>query len=151
MKTFLYKSAAAVLLAGAASYCGVLAAPLCILLLVMLTDYLTGLIKAWMRSDLSSRTGVRGILKKVCYMAMVAVGAVVDYLLESALQVAGIDGGLPMFCGMLVTVWLIVNELISILENLDAIGVPGFPALNGVLNRLRSAVSRAAEEPNEEP
>lgn len=41
-----------------------------------------------------------------------------------------------------VAIWLIVNELISILENLAAIGVPGFPRLEKILERLKNTVSK---------
>ena len=57
----------------------------------MVVDYVTGMAKAYMASQLSSRIGLRGILKKLCYMAMVAVGAALDYLLTGALAQAGID------------------------------------------------------------
>lgn len=40
-----------------------------------------------------------------------------------------------------VAIWLIINELISILENLAAIGVPGFPRLAKLLERLKNTVS----------
>ena len=147
MKSVVYKTAATAALACAAAYFGMLAVPLCILLLVMLVDYITGLTKAYIAADLSSRTGIHGILKKLSYMAMVVVGAVIDYLLETALRAAGMDLQLKMFFGMMVAVWLIINELISILENLAVIGVPGFPALTRLLSRLRQAVSNAVEDP----
>ena len=41
-----------------------------------------------------------------------------------------------------VAIWLIINELISILENLAAIGVPGFPRLEKILERLKNTVSK---------
>lgn len=41
-----------------------------------------------------------------------------------------------------VAIWLIINELISILEILAAIGVPGFPRLEKILERLKNTVSK---------
>jgi len=38
-------------------------------------------------------------------------------------------------------VWLTINELISVMENLAAIGVPGFPRLQRILRRLRRTVA----------
>ena len=38
--------------------------------------------------------------------------------------------------------WLIINELISVMENLAAIGVPGFPRLSKLLERLKNTVSK---------
>ena len=105
------KTAFTVVLAGLSSYFGMLTQPLLVLFFAMVLDYLTGMTKAYIFSQLSSRIGVKGILKKLCYMAMVAVGAAVDYLLHGALKQAGIDLHIELFCGLLVTVWLIINEL----------------------------------------
>lgn len=145
-KATVLKSVTAVVGAGIAAYCGQLAAPVLVLLCMMVIDYVTGMVKAYMTAQLSSRIGVKGILKKLCYMAMVAVGAAVDYLLHGALKQAGIDLHIELFCGLLVTVWLIINELISVLENLAAIGVPGFPRLNRLLSRLKSTVNEKEDE-----
>lgn len=41
-----------------------------------------------------------------------------------------------------VAIWLIINELISVMENLAAIGVPGFPRLAKLLERLKNTVSK---------
>ena len=41
-----------------------------------------------------------------------------------------------------VAIWLISNELISAMENLAAIGVPGFPRLSKLLERLKNTVSK---------
>ena len=41
-----------------------------------------------------------------------------------------------------VAIWLIINELISVMENLAAIGVPGFPRLSKLLERLTNTVSK---------
>ena len=146
MKETVMKGTVAVLGASIASYFGTLAAPLLVLLCVMVVDYVTGMVKAYLTSQLSSRVGLHGILKKLCYMAMVAVGAAIDYLLGSALVQVGIDMHVEMFCGMLVAVWLIINELISVMENLAAIGVPGFPRLFKLLERLKNTVSKEEEE-----
>ena len=41
-----------------------------------------------------------------------------------------------------VAIWLIINELIFVMENLAAIGVPGFPRLSKLLERLKNTVSK---------
>ena len=144
-KATVLKSVTAVVGAGVAAYCGQLAAPVLVLLCMMVIDYVTGMVKAYMTAQLSSRIGIKGILKKLCYMAMVAVGAGVDYLLRGALVQAGIVH-IELFCGLLVAIWLIINELISVMENLAAIGVPGFPRLTKLLERLKNTVSKEEEE-----
>ena len=150
MKQTVLKTTVAVLGAGLVSYLGTLAVPMLVLLGVMLLDYITG--KAYIRAELNSKFGIKGILKKLCYMVMVAVGAAVDYLLRGAVIGAGVTLDVKLFFGMLVTVWLTINELISVMENLAAIGVPGFPRLQRILKRLRRTVadeSGASDEKKE--
>ena len=146
MKQTVLKMTAAVLGAGLVSYLGTLAVPMLVLLGVMLLDYITGMIKAYIRAELNSKFGIKGILKKLCYMVMVAVGAAVDYLLRGAVIGAGITLDVKLFFGLLVAIWLIINELISVMENLAAIGVPGFPQLSKLLERLKNTVSEEEEE-----
>ena len=57
----------------------------------------------------------------------------------------GIDLHIELFCGLLVTVWLIINELISILENVAALGGPVPVFLAKLLARLKNTVEKKAE------
>lgn len=75
-----------------------------------------------------------------------AICAAKDAIRVLCTRQAGIDLHIELFCGLLVTVWLIINELISVLENLAAIGVPGFPRLNRLLSRLKSTVNEKEDE-----
>ena len=150
MKVNVWNVTFATIIAALASYFNILAIPIFVLLGVMLLDYVTGMVKAYVTASMSSRIGVVGILKKLCYMAMVAVGAVVDYLLQGALVQAGVDLHIEMFFGLLVAIWLIINEVISILENLAVIGVPGFPALGKIIERLKNTVENTIEDKKEE-
>ena len=102
MKQTVLKTTVAVLGAGLVSYLGTLAVPMLVLFGVMLLDYITGMIKAYIRAELNSKFGIKGILKKLCYMVMVAVGAAVDYLLRGAVIGAGITLDVKLFFGMLV-------------------------------------------------
>ena len=61
----------------------------------------------------------------------------VDWLIYSGLSQVGVTTSYTVFFGVLVTIWLIINELISILENLKNIGVPLPKFLVTVVNRLK--------------
>lgn len=63
MKQTVLKTTVAVLGAGLISYLGTLAVPMLVLLGVMLLDYITGMIKAYIRAELNSKFGIKGILK----------------------------------------------------------------------------------------
>ena len=133
-----------ILFAGAvgalAAYLNILAVPLIVLGTVMVVDWFTGMTGASATGKLSSRVGVIGIIKKLCYLALVVVGGVIDYLISSALVSIGISLQINYCFGMIITVWLIINELISILENLGEMGVPLPSFLTSMIKTLKSKV-----------
>lgn len=146
MKENVIKGALTVLLAGAAAYFRQLVGPLIVLAIVMIADYITGMAAAWAAGELSSRTGILGIIKKIGYLFAVGVAIVVDYLIELAAINAGADlQGFHIF-GLLVTIWLILNELISILENLGELGVPLPGFLIAAVKKLRKTTEQEAEK-----
>lgn len=132
-------------LAALISYLGVVAIPVTVLMTAMIIDYVTGMAAAWHNKKLSSKKGLSGIIKKISYLALVCVGMGVDWLIYSGLSQAGISTEHSVFFGVLVTVWLIINELISILENLKAIGVPLPTFLIKIVKRLKITAENVGE------
>lgn len=126
-------------LAAFAVYMGALAVPIIVLMAMMIIDYLSGMAVAWSQNNLSSKIGAKGILKKVGYMALIVVAMGVDYLIYSGIAVANIEVGYNMWFGLLVAVWLIINEMISILENLGKLGVPIPEFLTKIIKRLKNS------------
>ena len=103
---------------------GLLATPVYILLFLGLMDYCTGLIAAPMRGEQrSSYRGLRGIVKKLCTLFLIVLAAIVDWMLLYCAET--LDFSLPFHfvIASATAVWLICNELISILENISDIGV----------------------------
>lgn len=121
MRYDVFKAFAAVTFTALAAYFDRLLLPLVILLIVMSADYASGLCKAFVKGELSSRVGITGIVKKLCYFLAVLAGAGVDYIMFYG-EAAEFSVSSPVAC--LVAFWLILNELISILENINEIGVP---------------------------
>ena len=87
--------------------------------------------------SLSSKVGAKGIIKKVGYMALIVVAMGVDYLICSGISAASLDLPYTMWFGLLVAVWLIINEMISILENLDRLDVPIPGFLRAIVKKLK--------------
>lgn len=111
-------------LAAVTAWLGALAVPVYLLVLANGIDYATGIAASVCRSEpVSSYRGIRGILKKVCMWLLVAVGGMIDLLADYAAQQGGIS--LPFHCAAasFCAVWLVCNELLSILENVAATGV----------------------------
>ena len=92
------------------SWLGVLAIPVYVLVACNIMDYITGLAAAHRRNQkVSSYVGVLGIAKKVCMWLLIAVGAVVDWLLLYCGASLGFEIHLPMLAASLVAVWLIMG------------------------------------------
>ena len=128
------------------SWLGVLAVPVYVLVGCNVMDYATGLAAAHRRGQkVSSYIGVLGIAKKVCMWLLIAVGAVVDWLLLYAGDQLGVDIHLPMLVASLTAVWLIVNEVISILEKIGDTGVPLPGFLTKIVEGLKSKIESAEE------
>lgn len=127
-------------LAGLLAYTRVILIPLALLIVMMSVDYISGISAAYIRGELSSKTGLKGIVKKVGYIGVVIVAAVMDWVIYSGLKGVGVDIDMSYYLGLIVTIWLIINECISVLENLGEIGVPLPPFLMRAINKLKKHI-----------
>lgn len=82
------------------------------LLIVMIVDYLTGIVSAIYNKELSSKIGFKGILKKFSYLCIVALSVVIDNL-------TGQSG----LIRTLVIYFFVANDGLSIIENMSEMGV----------------------------
>ena len=131
---------------GLLYYLGIVAVPIIILVIAMIIDYITGMMSAWLNAELSSKKGIKGIVKKISYLALVAVAMIVDWLICCGLQQINVNIKYSVFFAVLVTVWLIINELISVLENLSRMGVPIPNFLKKLINRLKTTVDKGDDQ-----
>lgn len=143
------KGIIAVILAAVGAYFRELLGPLIVLGIVMLADYVTGLAEAWVSGTLCSKIGIIGIVKKVAYLFVVGVAIVADWIIQTATAKAGLDMGSFYMFGLLVTVWLILNECISILENVAEIGVPLPPFLVKLIGKLKKTAEDKGDDMTE--
>ena len=82
-------------------------------LIFMLCDIVSGLAKAYVKKNIISHKMRSGIIKKCGEMMIIVLTAVVVYSVQWPHQIIAI-----------VSVYMILMEIISIMENLDGIGVP---------------------------
>ena len=94
-------------------------------IVLMVLDYFTGILKAIYTKTLSSRIGVKGIITKVSYIAIVSVAVIASEVWN-----------IPTIREM-VLCFFIANECISILENAVESGAKLPTKLKEVLLQLR--------------
>lgn len=96
------------------------------LLILMILDYVTGIIKGVYTKTLSSDIGYKGLLKKITILVIVALAHIVQELTGNNIAIREI-----------VIMFYIANEGISILEN-AAVLMPDMPeGLKNILLQLR--------------
>jgi toxin secretion/phage lysis holin len=95
-------------------------------------DYITGVLAAAKGGVLSSGNGIKGIYKKLALFCALALGFFLDAAIPVLLSEKGLGSALSLPFGWIIASWVVVNESVSILENLSSCGV-----------RLPDAVARA--------
>jgi toxin secretion/phage lysis holin len=106
------------------SWLGILFIPVFMLLGANIIDYITGIWAApYRQQKVKSYKSIRGIQKKVGMYILIIIGAALDFLLKYATQYIGIDLKINFIVAIVITIWLLANELISIIENLIDIDV----------------------------
>lgn len=145
------KAAFIAALSALMGWLGILAVPVFLLVGCNVVDYATGLCAAKYRTEIvSSYKGIRGIIKKVCMWLLVLVGAWIDILINYAIECTGVTLSLPFIVATVVAVWLVVNEIISILENMIDIGVKMPPFLLPIVKYIKAQVEEKAAVPDAE-
>lgn len=135
------KGAFTALIATLFIYFEAVSVPVLILILLMICDYITGMADAYINHTLSSKIGIKGIVKKICYLLAVIAGMGIDWVISSVHM--SLENSYTV--AMLVTIWLIINEIVSILENLKKIGVPLPKFLDSIIKRLKNTVDDESE------
>ena len=82
------------------------------LVIVMIIDYITGVLAAFYTKKLSSKIGFKGIIKKFSYFLVVALSVVIDNLI-----------GKTGIIRTLVIYFFVANDGLSIIENMSRMGV----------------------------
>ncbi len=137
------------------SWLGILYIPVMLLVGCNVLDYITGLIAATYRSEdgITSYKSIRGIFKKISMWLLVVVGAVVDALISYTTNTFGWTLKISFLIAAIVAVWLVLNELISIIENLKDIGVPIpkflLPLVKNIKKKAESMIPDQEEEEEE--
>lgn len=98
----------------------------CLVIAVAL-DYISGVIKAFVNKELSSKIGIKGLLKKVGVFVVVALAVLID-------KITGESGAVRT----LVIYYFVANEGLSIVENLSEAGLPIPDVIKKALKSLKN-------------
>ncbi|HII4487313.1 TPA: phage holin family protein [Clostridium perfringens] len=117
---------------------GVWDIPLVVLVVFMVLDQLTGVIRGYVNKELSSDVGLKGIARKCVILIILIVAVMLDRLLNT---------GSCMFRTM-VAYFYIANEGISLLENCASLGAPIPEKLKHALIQLKEGKKKETTNEN---
>lgn len=145
-KVDIFKLTLSAIMAAMAGALRLLALPFTVLCVLMAVDYATGIVKGKVQNTICSAAGIKGIMKKLCYGAAVIAALGVDFVIDNAGEAMGEDFAYKGMFALIIIIWLIINESISILENLCAIGVPLPGFLIKFAKRLKTNIEKGDDE-----
>ena len=98
-----------------------------ILILFIVLDYITGVLRGYVNKELSSDVGLKGIARKAVILIVLIIAVALDRLMNTGNWVFR----------TLVCYFYIANEGISLMENCGALGVPIPDKLKSALVQLK--------------
>lgn len=108
------------------------------LIALVIVDYITGVVAAGLRHELSSEVGFTGIAKKIMVFAIVGVANVLDHHI---LQQGSVLRTMAIF-------FYVANEGMSIIENADKIGIAVPQPLRRILKQLKEDNEHGEDKDN---
>ncbi len=104
------------------------------LMLLMIVDYITGLMCGFHNKNLSSSIGFNGILKKIAILCLIMVAGIVDIVIGASVAKAA-------------TIFFYIgNEGLSIIENSVKLGLPVPDFVRNALEQIMDDKNRPAKE-----
>ena len=134
---------------------GILFPVLCVLTGAMIIDYFTGMLASKKEAiehpgdknyGWCSKKGALGIIKKVSYLCVIATAMMVDYVISVTSGYLNITMPVTTFFGLLVAVWYLLNELLSIIENAGRMGGPVPDWLCKYISILKNKIEHTENE-----
>lgn len=117
------------------------------LFIFVVSDYITGSCAAWIAGKYSSDAGLRGLARKTVIFLLVAIAHGIDQM--------AIGMPLPFLLRDVLVCALGLNEIVSLIENLDRLGcgdlIPGFVrrGLHALQKKAEAKIEGAGDDQKE--
>ena len=133
-----YKWAISVIGGAVAAFFGQYGLFIALVALAVVLDVITGLVKAKATGEgLSSKKANRGFWRKMALFVALAFGIFLDYAAAAVLVHVGVNLGGELPFALIISAYIIINEAISISENLYLTNPDSFP--KWIAKRLKVA------------
>lgn len=119
-----------------------------LVMIAILFDFATGLVKAKISGTLSSTVGTKGFFKKIALFICLFFGFFLDYAIPYMCRSVSIDITFNTPFGLIICFYIILNECISICENLYSCNSSIMP--KWIVNILHIAKEKLEDGANNE-
>lgn len=122
------KIAASLISGLAASFWGIYGPVIICVLVAICMDVVTGLVKAMATGEkISSKEGYKGFWKKCALILALAFGIFLDAFIPVMLGIVSLNLPFSMPIGTIVGCYIVINEAISIIENINQAAPTALP------------------------
>lgn len=134
---------------------GILCSALFLFIILMFLDYTSEIFATKKEAiehprnkkyDWNSKKGLLVIYKKVGYIFAILVALSADYVVLKFVNEIGISYNFNSIFGFLILLWFILTELLSILENVERMGVTLPKFLSSTLTNIRDDIENVHKE-----
>ena len=133
---------------GIAAFCGQYGLFIVLVAAAVVLDVVTGLVKAKATGEgLSSKKANRGFWRKMALFVALAFGIFLDYAAAAVLVHVGVNLGGELPFALIICAYIIINEAISISENLYLTNPDSFP--KWIAKRLKVAKEQMERDETE--
>ena len=116
---------------------------------LMVTDFITGVLAAFVIGTISVQIARDGFLKKFGYFLLIVTAFVLDFVTYYMTSKIGLSINTQGMFGICTCIWLIGTEVLSISDNLKRSGVPIPPFILAAGNKIKKVVEEA-QQPKKE-
>lgn len=127
-KSHIIKIAASLLTGLAASFWSLYGAIIICVCVAIIMDFVSGIVAALASGEkISSEVGYRGFWKKVALLLALSFGIFLDAFIPIMLEVITLEIPFTMPIGTIVGCYIVINEAISIIENINQAAPTALP------------------------
>lgn len=125
------------------SYYTSISLPILLLTISCILDIITGILKSlYVKNRFTFSKFVWGFIKKLCMLILIFIGISLDIIISYTVENFNIIFPTHNLFGGLIGIWLVLDELLSILRNLIVLEVPMPNFLISVIKKLKNTIDK---------
>lgn len=125
------------------SYYTSISLPILLLAISCLLDIITGILKSlYIKNKFTFNKFVWGFIKKLCMLILIFIGISLDVIISYTVENFNITFPTHNLFGGLIGIWLVLDELLSVLRNLVVLEVPMPNFLISVIKKLKNTIDK---------